>query len=81
MGVPTHAVTDKKDIPQFDKDIRDVHLIYDYDVRAKDGSIEKWKYEMYLSLSHSSYPKSPTFISMVLFLLSWLDKLHLMDRV
>ncbi|KAI9731377.1 MAG: hypothetical protein M1834_005282 [Cirrosporium novae-zelandiae] len=31
----------------FDEDIRDVHLLYDYDVHTEDGKIEKWRYEMW----------------------------------
>lgn len=34
--------------PSFDKDIRDVHLIYDYDAENVDtGAAEKWRYEMW----------------------------------
>ncbi|TVY18473.1 hypothetical protein LARI1_G002014 [Lachnellula arida] len=52
MPVPTHAVTDPKDLPQFDKDIRDVHLIYDYAAHDEKGNPEKWKYEMWF-FSHN----------------------------
>ncbi|KAJ0337806.1 hypothetical protein COL154_013171 [Colletotrichum chrysophilum] len=31
----------------FDKDIRDVHLIYDYDAEDENGNPEKWRYEMW----------------------------------
>jgi len=31
----------------FDKDIRDTHLIYDYDAQDADGNPEKWRYEMW----------------------------------
>lgn len=31
----------------FDQDIRDVHLIYDYDAEDADGNAEKWRYEMW----------------------------------
>ncbi|GKT94321.1 phenol acid decarboxylase [Colletotrichum tofieldiae] len=31
----------------FDKDIRDTHLIYDYDAEDADGKPEKWRYEMW----------------------------------
>ncbi|EIM86466.1 phenol acid carboxylase [Stereum hirsutum FP-91666 SS1] len=31
----------------FDKDIRDVHLLYDYDVMGEGGNPEKWRYEMW----------------------------------
>lgn len=44
----THATTDPTVLPQFDKDLRDVHLIYDYNAKDKDGNPEKWKYEMYV---------------------------------
>jgi hypothetical protein len=30
----------------FDKDLKDVHLIYDYDAQDAAGNPEKWKYEM-----------------------------------
>lgn len=34
--------------PSFDKDIRDTHLIYDYDAsNPKTGEPEKWRYEMW----------------------------------
>ncbi|KAI5294790.1 hypothetical protein KEM52_003192 [Ascosphaera acerosa] len=32
----------------FDADLKDKHLVYDYDVRAEDGSIEKWRYEFWV---------------------------------
>ncbi|KAH9807334.1 phenol acid carboxylase [Teratosphaeria destructans] len=36
------------DISTFDKDIKDVHLLYDYDaVNEKTGEHEKWRYEMW----------------------------------
>ncbi|KAK1944591.1 hypothetical protein P3T76_004503 [Phytophthora citrophthora] len=31
----------------FDKDIRDLHLIYDYDAESVDGKPEKWRYELW----------------------------------
>ncbi|CCG84751.1 protein of unknown function [Taphrina deformans PYCC 5710] len=33
--------------PSFDNDIRDLHLIYEYDAEDQDGNPEKWKYEMW----------------------------------
>ncbi|KAK0387010.1 hypothetical protein NLU13_5324 [Sarocladium strictum] len=33
--------------PSFDEDIRDVHLLYDYNAQAPDGTPEKWRYEMW----------------------------------
>ena len=33
--------------PSFDKDIRDTHLIYDYDAQDSDGNPEKWRYELW----------------------------------
>jgi hypothetical protein len=48
MPGPTHATTLDETIPQFDKDIRDVHLIYDYDARSPEGKPEKWRYEMFV---------------------------------
>lgn len=47
MPVPTHATTGPHDLPQFEKDIKDVHLIYDYDAKDSQGNPEKWRYEMY----------------------------------
>ncbi|KAH8654077.1 Calycin-like protein [Tricladium varicosporioides] len=47
MPVPTHATTDPAVLSQFDRDIRDVHLIYNYNAKDKDGNPEKWKYEMW----------------------------------
>ncbi|CAK4032209.1 phenol acid carboxylase [Lecanosticta acicola] len=31
----------------FDQDIKDVHLIYDYDAQDANGNPEKWRYEMW----------------------------------
>lgn len=31
--------------PSFDRDIRDTHLIYDYDAQDANGKPEKWRYE------------------------------------
>jgi hypothetical protein len=42
----THATTSEAIISQFDKDIRDLHLIYDYDAKDPNGNPEKWRYEM-----------------------------------
>lgn len=33
--------------PSFDRDIRDTHLIYDYDAEDANGNPEKWRYEMW----------------------------------
>lgn len=30
----------------FEEDIRDVHLIYDYAAKDKEGNPESWRYEM-----------------------------------
>jgi hypothetical protein len=32
--------------PSFDKDIRDTHLVYDYDAQGSNGNSEKWRYEI-----------------------------------
>ncbi len=48
MPGPTHATTLPETVTQFEKDIQDVHLIYDYVAQAADGTPEKWKYEMYV---------------------------------
>lgn len=29
----------------FNEDLKDVHLVYDYDVTTPDGKSEKWRYE------------------------------------
>ncbi|EXJ82821.1 hypothetical protein A1O3_06636 [Capronia epimyces CBS 606.96] len=35
-------------MPQFDKDLRDLHLLYDYDAQnPQTGAPEKWRYEMW----------------------------------
>lgn len=47
MPGPTHATTLTETIPQFEKDLQDVHLIYDYDARTPEGATEKWRYEMW----------------------------------
>ncbi|CZR56659.1 uncharacterized protein PAC_06548 [Phialocephala subalpina] len=47
MPGATHAQTSPFIISQFDKDIRDVHLIYDYDAKDANGKPEKWRYEMW----------------------------------
>lgn len=39
MDTPLH--------PSFDQDIRDTHLLYDYDARDANGNPEKWRYEMW----------------------------------
>jgi hypothetical protein len=50
MPGPTHATTSPSVLAQFDKDIHDVHLIYDYDAQDSNGNPEKWRYEMYVPL-------------------------------
>ncbi|RDW88245.1 hypothetical protein BP6252_00277 [Coleophoma cylindrospora] len=42
-----HATTEQHTIPLFDKDLRDVHLLYDYDAKDAQGNPEKWRYEMW----------------------------------
>ncbi|KAG9511565.1 putative phenol acid carboxylase, partial [Aureobasidium melanogenum] len=37
--------------PSFDTDIKDVHLVYDYDAQSADGTPEKWRYEAYFESS------------------------------
>jgi hypothetical protein len=46
MAGPTHGITDSSIIPQFGKDLKDLHLIYEYDAKDEKGNPEKWKYEM-----------------------------------
>lgn len=31
----------------FEKDLKDLHLIYDYDAQDANGNPEKWRYEMW----------------------------------
>lgn len=31
----------------FQRDLQDLHLIYDYDVTTPNGTHEKWRYEMW----------------------------------
>lgn len=52
MPLPTHATTNPDQIKDFDKDIKDVHLIYDYDAKDENGKPEKWRYEMCVSPSN-----------------------------
>lgn len=33
----------------FDSDLKDLHLLYDYDVTLEDGKHEKWRYEIWFS--------------------------------
>ncbi|KUJ17394.1 uncharacterized protein LY89DRAFT_644864 [Mollisia scopiformis] len=47
MPGATHGTTSPTIISQFDKDIRDVHLIYDYDAKDKNELPEKWRYEIW----------------------------------
>jgi len=40
--------TSKELMPQFDKDLRDLHLLYDYAAHNPDtGAPERWRYEMW----------------------------------
>lgn len=43
----THGITEPYTIPAFNKDLRDVHLIYDYNAKDVQGNPEKWRYEMW----------------------------------
>uniref|UniRef100_K3WSS1 Uncharacterized protein n=1 Tax=Globisporangium ultimum (strain ATCC 200006 / CBS 805.95 / DAOM BR144) TaxID=431595 RepID=K3WSS1_GLOUD len=36
----------------FDEDIRDLHLLYDYDTEAPNGTPEKWRYEIWFFSHH-----------------------------
>jgi hypothetical protein len=47
----------------FDQDIKDVHLIYDYDAQDAQGNPEKWRYEMwFFSRVSIQYPYFSTTI-------------------
>jgi hypothetical protein len=63
MPGPTHATTLPETVTQFEKDIQDVHLIYDYAAQAPDGTPERWKYEMYVPYLTSFL--SLTFLSLL----------------
>lgn len=44
---PTHPITLDATKEIFDKELKDVHLIYEYDAKNPEtGEPEKWKYEM-----------------------------------
>ncbi|KAM3083508.1 hypothetical protein ACMFMG_004156 [Clarireedia jacksonii] len=48
--MPTqHAETDPAILPQWEKDLKDVHLLYDYNAKDANGKPEKWRYEMYFA--------------------------------
>jgi hypothetical protein len=66
MPGPTHATTLEETIPQFDKDIRDVHLIYDYDAKSPEGKPEKWRYEMFVPRLLLKYLRISHFLSQVM---------------
>lgn len=57
MPSSVHGTTEPDVLPQFDKDIRDLHLIYDYDAHDSNGKPENWRYEMYFPISIPS-PRS-----------------------
>ncbi|KAI5463556.1 Calycin-like protein [Mariannaea sp. PMI_226] len=46
MQLPSYQLNTPLD-PSFDKDMRDTHLIYDYNARDNEGSPEKWRYEIW----------------------------------
>ncbi|KAH7150231.1 Calycin-like protein [Dactylonectria estremocensis] len=46
MQLPTYQVNTPLD-PSFDTDMKDTHLIYDYDARDAEGNPEKWRYEIW----------------------------------
>lgn len=52
MPLLAHATTVPNDLPQFEKDIKDVPLIYDYDAKDSHGDPEKWRYEMWFFSSN-----------------------------
>jgi hypothetical protein len=44
--IPKHPSDDTRQ--QFEKDLKDLHLVYDYDAQNVDtGEPEKWRYEMW----------------------------------
>lgn len=44
--LPDYLTNTKLD-PSFEEDIRDTHLIYDYDAQDSNGNPEKWRYELW----------------------------------
>ncbi|GMF29568.1 unnamed protein product [Phytophthora lilii] len=46
LAVPGYHTNTPLD-PSFDKDIRDLHLVYDYNVKEEDGQVRKWRYELW----------------------------------
>lgn len=46
ISLPRFLTNTKLD-PSFETDIRDVHLVYDYDAQDDKGVAEKWRYEMW----------------------------------
>lgn len=32
----------------WDKDLKDLHLVYDYNAKDADGNPEKWRYELWI---------------------------------
>lgn len=43
---PTHPTNLDATVDLFNKELKDTHLVYDYDVTNPDGSTEKWRYEL-----------------------------------
>ncbi|KAH6896054.1 Calycin-like protein [Thelonectria olida] len=46
MALPRYQNNTPLD-PSFEEDMRDTHLIYDYDARDEEGNPEKWRYELW----------------------------------
>ncbi|PQE28527.1 Phenol acid carboxylase protein [Rutstroemia sp. NJR-2017a WRK4] len=44
-----HSETNPAILSQWEKDLKDVHLLYDYDAKDENGKPEKWRYEMYFA--------------------------------
>ncbi|RSL95314.1 hypothetical protein CEP52_012131 [Fusarium oligoseptatum] len=46
MALPRYQTNTPLD-PSFEDDIRDTHLVYDYDATDAEGNPEKWRYEIW----------------------------------
>ncbi|CAM1503504.1 Fc.00g010950.m01.CDS01 [Cosmosporella sp. VM-42] len=51
MPLPRYQTNTPLD-PSFDTDVRDTHLVYDYDATDSHGNPEKWRYEIWFVSEH-----------------------------
>lgn len=50
--MPVHPVSN---LAAFDKDVRNRHLVYDYDAKDENGNPEKWRYEIWFYNEVNTY--------------------------